>query len=174
MHAYWFLHYWIIDMTTKLIRAGLLGAVSLSFSAGLLAENGPLLDRERLAIGGGVALNSINGPVDDELGFQIFAAYELPTVNVMQYVNSSIELGYMDYGFDGEDTNGLWTTFVLDGAIKSQWGWLARLGLDLGDDSGFMFGAGVSYAWDTQLSVRAEYVIRDEVDSLQLNVIHHF
>jgi len=161
-------------MMTKLIRTGLLGVVSLSFSAGLAAENEPLLDRERLAIGGGIALNSISGPVDNEPGFQIFAAYELPTVNILQYTNSSIEFGYMDYGFDGEDTDGLWASFVLDGAIKSQWGWLARLGLDLGDDSGFMFGAGASYAWDAQLSVRAEYVVRDEVDSLQLNVIHRF
>jgi len=161
-------------MTTKLIRTGLLGIVSLSFSAGLSAENGPLLDRERLAIGGGLTHNSVSGPADDEVGFQIFAAYELPAVNVLEYVNSSVELGYMDYGFDGKNTNGLWTTFVLDGAIKSQWGWLARLGLDLGDDSGFMFGAGASYAWDAQLDMRAEYVVRDEVDSLQLNLIHRF
>ena len=164
----------IIDMTTKLIRAGILGVISLSFSAGLLAENGPLLDRERLAIGGGITYNSVGSAVDDEVGYQIFAAYDLPTVNVLEYVNSSIELGYMDYGFDGKNTGGLWTTFVLDGAIKSQWGWLARLGLDLGDDSGFMLGAGASYAWDAQLGLRVEYVIRDEVDSLQLNVIHHF
>jgi len=161
-------------MTTKLISAGLLGILSISFSAALLAENGPLLDRERLAIGGGLTYNSIGGPVDDEAGFQIFAAYELPAVNVLEYVNSSIEVGYMDYGFDGEDANGLWATFVLDGAVKGQWGWLARLGLDLGDDSGIMFGAGASYTWDTKLSARVEYVIRDEVDSLQLNVIHRF
>ena len=161
-------------MTIKFARFGLFGFVLCSFSAVSSAETAPLLEREQLAIGGGLSMNSIGQLVDDELGFQVFAAYELPTVNVLKYVNSSIELGYMDYGFDGADTNGLWSTFVLDGDIQSQWGWLARLGLDLGDDSGFMFGAGVSYELNTGLNLRVEYVVRDEVDSLQMNVLHRF
>jgi len=165
----------IMDMTIKLVRAGLLGFISLSFPAILSAETAPLLERDQLAMGGGLAINSVGqSSVDDELGFQVFVAYELPTVNVLKYVNSSIELGYMDYGFNGNDTNGLWANFVLDGAIKSQWGWLARIGLDLGDDSGFMLGAGASYELSPQLSLRAEYVVRDEIDSIQLNVLQRF
>lgn len=161
-------------MTIKLARVGLLGLVLFSFSATLSAESAPLLERDQLAVGGGMAINSLGQSVDDELGFQVFAAYELPTVNVLKYVNSSIELGYMDYGFDGADTNGLWSTFVLDGAIKSQWGWLARLGLDLGDDSGLMFGAGASYELNVGLNLRVEYVVRDELDSIQVNVLQRF
>jgi len=168
------LHTEIIDMTIKFARAGLLGFISLSFSGALLAENAPILERNQLAIGGGISLNSVGNSVDDEVGFQLFAAYALPTVNVLQYVNSSVELGYMDYGFDGKNTNGIWGNFVLDGSIKSDWGWLARLGLDLGDDSGFMIGAGASYALNPKLSLRVEYVVRDDIDSLQLNILHRF
>ncbi len=174
------LHTEIIDMTIKFARAGLLGFISLSFSGVLLAENAPILERNQLAIGGGISLNSVGHSVDDEAGFQLFAAYALPTVNVLQYVNSSVELGYMDYGFDGKNafdsknSDGLWANFVLDGSIESDWGWLARLGLDLGDDSGLMVGAGASYALNPKLSLRVEYVVRDDIDSLQLNILHRF
>ena len=140
------------------------------------AQNGntskPLLDRNELAIGGGISLNSVPGPWSDEVGFQFFAAYDLDRVNLMQGVSSSVELGYMDYGFSGGDSGGLWATAVIDGAIQNNFGWLARLGLDLGDDSGLMFGAGLSLGINNKMNLRGEYVIRDDVDSLQLNLIY--
>ena len=132
----------------------------------------PLLDRNELAIGGGLSLNSVSGPLDDELGFQFFAAYDLDRVNLMQGVKTSVEFGYMDYGFSGRDSGGLWATGVIDGAIQNNFGWLARLGLDLGDDSGLMFGAGLSLGINNKMDLRGEYVIRDDVDSLQLNLIY--
>ncbi|MCW8854386.1 MAG: hypothetical protein OQK76_11305 [Gammaproteobacteria bacterium] len=132
----------------------------------------PLLDRNELSIGGGLSLNSVSGPLDDEVGFQFFAAYDLDRVNLMQGVNTSVEFGYMDYGFSGRDTGGLWVTGLIDGAIQNNFGWLARLGLDLGDDSGLMVGAGLSFGINSRLDLRGEYVIRDEIDSLQLNLIY--
>lgn len=133
----------------------------------------PLLDRNELSIGAGMSLNSVSGPADDEVGFQFFAAYDLDRLNIMQGVSSSIEFGYMDYGFDGRDTGGLWVTGVVDGAIQNNFGWLGRLGLDLGDDSGLMFGAGLYFNINSRLDLRGEYVIRDDIDSLQFNVIYH-
>jgi hypothetical protein len=79
----------------------------------------------------------------------------------------------MDYGFSGRNSGGLWVNAVVDGAFNQGYGWLARLGLDLGDDSGLMFGAGVSYSFDARTRLRGEYVIRDDIDSLQLNLIYH-
>lgn len=135
-------------------------------------EGKPLLDKSEFSIGAGLSINSVSGPVDDELGFQLFGAYDLSRVNLMKGVHSSVEFGYMDYGFSGADSNGVWVTYVTDGTIRGQLGWLARLGLDLGDDSGLMLGAGVSYGLNEKMDMRLEYVARDEVGSLQFNVIY--
>jgi len=45
--------------------------------------------------------------------------------------------------------------------------------LDIGDDSGLMVGAGVSYTTSEKIELRFEYVARDEVDSLQFNFLYH-
>lgn len=134
-------------------------------------ENQPLLDKSKFSIGAGVSINSVSGPVDDEVGFQFFGAYSLPQVNLMEGVYSSVEFGVMDYGFRGDST-GIWGNYVIDGGINGRFGWLARIGLDLGDDSGLMLGAGVDFAISKKMDMRLEYVIRDEVDSLQFNIIY--
>ncbi|MDH3388289.1 MAG: hypothetical protein OEN02_10320 [Gammaproteobacteria bacterium] len=134
--------------------------------------NEPLLDRNLFSIGFGISDNSISNPDDDETGFQLFAAYDLNQVNLMDGVRSSVEFGIMDYGFS-RDSTGIWATYVADGIIGGQIGWLARAGLDIGDDSGLMVGAGVSYIADERTALRIEYVVRDEVDSLQFNFLYH-
>lgn len=37
-----------------------------------------------------------------------------------------------------------------------------------------MLGAGVGYAVSQQIEVRGEYVIRDDIDSLQANIVYRF
>ncbi len=133
-------------------------------------ENKPLLERSRLSIGGGISDNSVHRA--DETGFQFFAAYDLNQVNVLEGVKSSAEFGLMDYGFSGDST-GIWGTFVIEGPIGGQTGWLARAGLDIGDDSGLMFGAGVGFSIAENKKFRIEYVVRDDVDSLQFNFLYH-
>jgi hypothetical protein len=135
----------------------------------------PLLKKSEMSIGAGLSRNSVDvrGYSDSEIGFQFFAAYDLDQVNLIEGTKSSVELGYMDYGFSRGDAGGLWTTYVLDGAIRENLAWLARLGLDLGDDSGLMFGAGVGFRVNAATQLRLEYVIRDDIDSLQLNFIYH-
>lgn len=135
---------------------------------------GPLLDKNKFSIGAGLASNSVDAPgSDNETGFQFFGAYDLSNVNLMNGVDTSLEFGYMDYGFSGRDDGGLWVNGVIDGAIRPNFGWLARLGLDLGDDSGLMLGAGIGFKLDPRLQLRFEYVIRDDIDSLQVNFIYH-
>jgi len=143
-------------------------------TAATTTTNKPLLNKNKFSIGAGLSVNSVDAPfnVDDETGFQFFAAYDLSAVNLMEGVSTSIELGYMDYGFDGVDNDGLWATAVVDGKISGQFGWLARLGLDFGDDSGIMLGAGVSLALSNRFDTRLEYVVRDDIDSIQLNFIY--
>lgn len=155
------------------LRCLILATALLTTSA--QAENPPakpLLDRNNLAIGGGLSLNSVDGPVDDEWGFQVFAGYQIHKLNLMQGVDSAIELGYMDYGYDGRDSDGLWATYVASGAITGQANWLARIGFDFGDDSGLMVGAGIGVPVAARLDLRLEYVVRDELDSIQLNLLY--
>lgn len=134
-------------------------------------ENLPLLNKDLFSIGGGISINSTNRK-DDEIGFQIFSAYDMNEINLMEGVASSIEAGYMDYGFSG-DSSGIWLNWVVSGAIQEKWGWLARAGYDFGDDDGLMIGGGASYALDDRMQLRGEYVIRDNVDSLQFNILYH-
>lgn len=154
---------------------------SICLAACLMAMNvqaepqGPLLNKSKMSIGAGLSRNSVDalGYSDSEIGFQFFAAYDLDQVNLIEGARSSVELGYMDYGFSRGDAGGLWTTYVLDGAIRENLAWLARLGLDLGDDSGLMFGAGLGFRVNAATQLRLEYVIRDDIDSLQFNFIYH-
>ena len=147
--------------------------LSSAWTTPILAdENDPLLDKGKFSIGGGLSNNSISG-LSDELGYQFFGAYNLTQINLMQGVNSSVEVGYMDYGFSGSDSSGIWATYVIDGKFVGNFGWLGRLGLDMGDDSGLMLGVGLDYSVNSKMDLRGEYVIRDEVDSLQFNIIYN-
>ena len=138
-------------------------------------EHQPMLNRNLFSIGVGISSNSIDtrkNDEDDEIGFQFFGAYDLAGVYLMEGVNSSVEFGFMDYGFK-RDSTGVWATYTVDGIISGDLGWLARAGFDIGDDSGLMFGAGLSYIMDEQKELRFEYVARDEVDSWQFNFLYH-
>jgi hypothetical protein len=135
-------------------------------------ESDPLLEKSKFSIGAGISTNSISGPASDEIGFQLFGAYDLSQVNLVESVKSSVEFGLMDYGYSG-DSLGVWATYVVDGPISGRFGWLGRLGLDVGDDSGLMLGAGLSWGVNSKTNLRFEYVIRDEVDSLQFNYLYH-
>jgi len=135
------------------------------------AENKPLLDSSQFAIGAGISNNSVDGPLSSETGFQFFGAYDLSMVNLMEGVNSSVDVGFMDYGF-ANDSTGLWSTYVVSGKFAKQFGWLGRLGFDFGDDSGVMFGVGADYTINKKMDIRLEYVVRDEVDSLQFNFLY--
>lgn len=155
-----------------------LANLSLIFTASLFAapvfaaEGEPLLDKNLFSIGAGISDNSISRPRDDEIGFQFFAAYDLNQVNLMEGVTSSIEFGFMDFGFSRDDT-GIWASYAVDGTISGKFGWLAQAGFDIGDDSGLLVGAGVKYALDEKMDLRGEYIVRDEVDSLQFNFLYH-
>lgn len=138
-------------------------------------QHQPLLNRNLFSIGVGISSNSINvddNDEDDEIGFQLFGAYDLVEVNLMDGVNSSVEFGLTDFGFK-RDSNGVWATYTVDGIISGDLGWLARAGFDIGDDSGLMVGAGLSYVIDEKQELRFEYVARDEVDSWQFNFLYH-
>ena len=145
--------------------------LTVQASSAQAAENKPLLDSSQFAIGAGISNNSVDGPFSSEIGFQFFGAYDLTMVNLMEGVNSSVEVGFMDYGF-ARNSTGIWSTYVVSGKFAKQFGWLSRLGFDAGDDSGVMFGVGADYTINKKMDIRLEYVVRDEVDSLQFNFLY--
>ena len=138
----------------------------------LAADNGKpaLLDADKFSVGGGLASNSATG-VSSEIGFQVFGAYDLDKVNFIDGVDSSVEFGFGDLGV--ANFNSIWGNYVIEGPINGQFGWLGRVGLDIGDDSGLMFGFGANYIMNPKLDLRLEYVIRDDVNALQFNVLYH-
>jgi len=146
-----------------------LGTASIQVYA---QENQPLLERNQFSIGIGISDNEISNPDEDDTGFQFFATYDLDQVNLMEGVNSSVGFGFMDFGFDKDDT-GIWGSYIIDAAISGRLGWLAQVGLDIGDDSGLLLGAGLGVLLNDSADLRFEYVVRDDVDSLQINFLYH-
>lgn len=128
----------------------------------------PILDRNKLSLGFGISDNSVRRT--EKTGIQVQVAYDLDQINVMQGVRSSVEFGVIDYGFR-RDSTGIWGTYVIEGGISDGVNWLARAGLDIGDDSGLMFGAGIGFDFQQANQFRIEYVVRDDVDSLQFNLL---
>ena len=70
-----------------------------------------------------------------------------------------------------EKAKGVWSTAVISYPVNGKLSVLGRAGLDFGDDDGFMFGAGMGYQANEKLEMRGEYVVRDNIDSLQFNVV---
>jgi hypothetical protein len=137
----------------------------------------------RLHIGGGLSVNQLDG-FDDATGYQLLVGYDLDFS--LGAASSSVEAGYMDsgefdlhLGFPGSVTaslsteaKGAWVTGNIAYPLNPSFDLLARAGYDGGDDDGLMLGAGLAYGLAEKYTIRAEYVVRDETESLQLNLIY--
>lgn len=155
-----------------------------AFNVSAADEPTSAIDAEKFYFGGGIGFNSLSGiDLGDGQGLQVFVGYELP-VNMTEG-SLSVEAGYMDSGdidarvnipglgvSAGEtDAKGLWVNAVVDYPLKDKLSVVGRVGLDLGDDDGLMLGGGLGFQINEKIDVRAEYVIRDHVDSLQVNLV---
>lgn len=138
------------------------------------------IDTKQLYFGGGLSLNDI-GFGDDAVGFQIFAGMPIPIE--MGKAKLMGEVGYMDTGdFDAnlgpgpfgtvsQSASGLWANAVVDVPLQNNISLIGRAGLDFGDDDGIMIGGGLGFHVSNKLEIRVEYVIRDNIDSLQANFV---
>lgn len=145
---------------------------------------------DKLYVGGGLGLNSLSGiDLSDGLGFQFFAGYDLPVKAGDGKL--SLEVGYMDSGKMEQSVSvviptipptvltgtveakakGLWGNAVYSLPLQDKMSLILRAGLDIGDDDGLMIGAGLGFKLDNKMNIRGEYVVRDSVDSLQVNLI---
>jgi len=135
-------------------------------------------------VGAGGSLNSVSGS-DYGLGVQVFGGYDLGSVNAVRF---AVEAGYLDTGrmdYSGSVTapagslgsssaraRGLWATGLGRVPVSKDVEILGRLGLDFGDDDGVVVGVGAAFNGNRRTQFRAEFVVRDHVDSIQVNVTY--
>lgn len=161
----------------KPLRMTLLLLAALLFSSAAAAQG---FDLRRLFFGAGFSANTVTGS-DDGAGFQVFGGYNFPAIAPNLYIDA--ESGYMSTGkmerractttSCDDKMNGLWANGVLRYLVTPHIELIGRAGLDFGDDDGLMGGAGVGYIIGSHFKVRLEYVQRDDVKSVQLNVVFY-
>jgi len=157
-----------------------LALIAMVFSSAAAGQGFERFDLRRLFFGGGLSQNSISN-FDNATGFQVFGGYNFLRIAPNFYVDA--EAGYMDTGkFKSSfplagavetKAKGLWGSGVARYMVAPQVELLGRLGYDIGDDDGVIFGGGVGYIVNKNLKLRLEYVVRDTVDSLQFNVVFY-
>lgn len=148
--------------------------------------------KNKYYVGAGLGMNS-SQEFGDASGYQLFAGYCLDFNFKSPRSKTSVEVGYMDSGdFEeqrdrfGNNPNrsgtvtvretysGLWFAGLAEYKFDSQMHVMARAGLDVGDQTGLMFGGGAGYNVTKYAQIRAEYILHDEVDSFQVNWISEF
>lgn len=169
------------------MKKSLLIIALLTSTSTLAADN--IIKMSSLYAGGGLHNTSTStGYSASGIGFQAFVGYSLDEyIKFDEKLDLAAEVGYSTVSLDYDinlgafgtrnssvDISGLWTTAVAGYKLTDDIKALARVGFDLGDDDGFMFGAGAEYSINTKIAVRAEYVMRSNTDALQINAIYKF
>jgi len=165
---------------SKISRMMVVALVAVGFSSAASAQLAKNFDQRRLFFGGGVSSNSADGTDNHPTGFQLFGGYNFGEFAPKFQLDA--EVGYMDSGkfkvnnpLGGGSVSGsakgLWATGLVRYMVAPQWELIGRLGYDFGDDDGLMFGVGAGYILNPHWKLRGEYVVRDNINSLQFNVV---
>ena len=150
----------------------------MSLASSVNAEGA--IDTKRFYVGGGFGFNSLPA-FGSARGLQIFGGYDFD-FKLNDDISSAVEIGYMNSGdFDqhnginsNDNAKGLWLSAVESVPLSSKTDMLVRLGFDFGDDDGFLLGTGLQYKFNTKLAFRMEYIARQNINSLQANVLFKF
>ena len=128
--------------------------------------------------GTGLTFNTVG--IGNSTGLQIFAGYKFDA-KINTDISSAVEVGFMNTGnfknryFDGSSSaQGIWTSLVESVPVSNKIDANIRVGVDFGDDNGFLAGAGMGYHIDDRTDFRTEYVVRNNINSFQFNVLFHF
>ena len=143
---------------------------------------------QKYYIGGGLGLNSKDEL--DSTGYQFIGGYCLGNNVHNIKIKTAFEFGYMTTGqfSDVQSTGkknkgeqevnssyqGLWVSGLMEHRLEKKLNAVGRIGLDLGDDDGVLMGAGVGYDVSKFSQFRAEYIVRNAVNSFQLNLVSEF
>ncbi len=169
----------ILNMMWVLLMKKIIFILTLMFLVSSANAEG-VVNAKRIYVGGGLGFNSLPG-YGSARGFQFIGGYDFE-FKLNEDISSALEIGYMSSGdFDqykgfssNENVKGLWAAMLESVPLSSKTDMLVRLGYDFGDDDGFLMGTGMQYKFDTKLSFRMEYVARQNVNSLQANVLVKF
>lgn len=148
-------------------------ALTMTMSATAAAAG---FDMDKFYIGGGIGYNDLSG-YDEAIGPQIFVGYDLDFD--FGPVKNAFETGVMKTGkfkspAGDQDYFGPWLALVGFYSVHDKIDVLGRVGFDVGDDSGVLLGAGGAFKLNRNMQIRAEYVVRSDVDSFQANFVYHF
>lgn len=157
----------------KTIRILLVAFIGMAVAPLAAAQ---VVDTNKLFFGAGVSSNETSDS-DSAVGWQLFGGYTFG--EVARNVIIDAEVGYMDSGNMHRPgrpdlkANGLWATGVVRIPLTQSIEVLGRLGMDFGDDDGVMAGIGVGFLLTQNIKVRFEFVQRDNVDSVQFNMVFY-
>ena len=139
----------------------------------------PSLDSRRLYYGAGLGMNALPN-TRWGFGAQVLTGYD--TGLALGRLTLDVELGYLNTGNMEFDTPlgsriatramGVWLSGVAHVPVSHGWKVLARLGGDFGDDAGLLLGIGGALELARDIKLRLEYVVRENIDTLQVNVIY--
>ena len=154
----------------KTIRAAAIGLIGMALSSVALAQG---FDTNKLFFGAGVSSNDVSGS-DSATGFQIFGGYGFGEVTRNVFIDA--EVGYMDTGNMSRPggnvkAKGLWASGVGRLMVAPSVELIGRLGFDFGDDDGLLAGIGAGVLLTKNFKLRLEYVQRDNVNSVQFNIV---
>lgn len=137
------------------------------------------LDPRRLYYGAGLSVNTLPN-TRWGAGAQVLTGYS--TGLALSRMALDVELGYLNTGNMKFDTpvgsriatraSGVWLSGVAQVPVSYGWQVLGRLGGDFGDDAGLLLGLGGAVELTREVKLRLEYVLRENIDALQLNVIY--
>jgi len=158
----------------------LISLMSLAMMASLNTHAEGSINANRVYLGGGLGFNSLAG-FGSARGIQFFGGYDFE-FKLNEDISTALEIGYMSSGdfdqFNGFNSNtdakGVWVAAVESVPLSSKTDMLVRLGYDFGDDDGFLLGTGMQYKFNTKLAFRMEYIARQNINSLQANVLFKF
>lgn len=136
------------------------------------------LDTRRLYYGTGLSMNTLAntrwGP-----GAQVLTGYDTGLTASRMAID--VELGYLNTGNMKFDTQvgsrvatratGVWLSGLARMPVSYGWEALGRLGGDFGDDAGLLLGIGAAVELTRDVKLRIEYVVRENIDAWQVNVI---
>lgn len=131
------------------------------------------INREAVYFGGGFGSAQLNNEEDTNTQWQLFSGYRWRNAGLVSWPDASVALELGIQMVNNASQDGLWFTPVLNLPLTRSVDLLARGGVEIGDESGLLIGIGAAHKIERHMAVRVEYVIRQEMRALQLNLVYH-
>lgn len=160
-------------------RIAAIAVATALVSAPAIAE----MDNSKLYVGGGLSMDKtdIRGG-DNEIGFHGFGGMDFLEKDQLTLSAEAglrivkVSASACGFGFcasASENATILYGAAVGKYAFTEEFSALGRLGLNIIDDSGIVFGVGGQYDINDQLGARLEYQMGPDLNSIMLSAVYH-